>query len=478
MKSYIGAIIALAFISQAGAQTAAQSRLDEARKELKETQAEYQGMRSALYRDINRLNEEAIKLATELRNLEKEEERRTNKKAALKMELSLRQKDFDYWVGVLGNYSGALLTRIHPAEKQLYKKTLDDADALAGAQSGDMLAELEHRLVSAKTGLERLDMVTGGHVFEGKALRNGKHEIAGTLAVVGPSVFMASREEDFGGVATFAETGTEMATVVSVNDFDSGAMYESVTSGSGRLPLDPTMGKAIMVMDAEESLSETVAKGGVVGYAILALGLVAILLTVFKVLEISRFAVPSRRRVNEIIDDLLSGRDEEAMEKASKVSGMSGELLKTGVLRFNEKRRVLEESLFEKLVVIKPRLERFLPFLGLTAAAAPLMGLLGTVLGIIKTFEAMAIHGSSNQQAFTQGISEALITTAQGLVVAIPVLVLHGIMRSLAKGKFSEIESVAIALMNGTTELDRRSSGSRNPDDTPDDDTELVPNPA
>ena len=139
-----------------------------------------------------------------------------------------------------------------------------------------------------------------------------------------------------------------------------------------------------------------------------------------------------------------------------------------------EKRRVLEEALFEKLVTIKPRLDRFLPFLGLTAAAAPLMGLLGTVLGIIKTFQAMAIYGTGNAKNFSAGISEALITTAEGLVVAIPVLVLHGIMKSLAKGKFNEVEGIAIALMNGTTELERRQELP----EAEGDDVELSPLPA
>ncbi len=188
--------------------------------------------------------------------------------------------------------------------------------------------------------------------------------------------------------------------------------------------------------------------------------------------------MPSRRRINEIIDDLVSDRQVEARTKAATLQGMSGEMVKTGVERFYEKRRVLEEALFEKMVVIKPRLDRFLPFLGLTAAAAPLMGLLGTVLGIIKTFKAMALD-SGNKQAFTVGISEALITTAEGLIVAIPVLVLHGMMKSLAKGKFSEIESIGISLINGTTELGSKEKESmRHDEGGEDEDSELIPNPA
>jgi biopolymer transport protein ExbB len=149
---------------------------------------------------------------------------------------------------------------------------------------------------------------------------------------------------------------------------------------------------------------------------------------------------------------------------------------------FNERRRVLEEALFEKLVAVKPRLDRFLPFLALTAAAAPLMGLLGTVLGIIKTFKAMALYGTGNAKSFSAGISEALITTAQGLIVAIPVLVIHGMLKSYARSRFSELEGIGIALVNGTTERERKAGSGQDDagrdNGAGDDDVELVPNPA
>lgn len=98
------------------------------------------------------------------------------------------------------------------------------------------------------------------------------------------------------------------------------------------------------------------------------------------------------------------------------------------------------------------------------------MGLLGTVLGIIKTFQSMVLYGTGNAKNFSAGISEALITTAEGLIVAIPVLVLHGLMKSLAKAKSGEIEGIAIALMNGTTELDRRNPKNTSKESTADDD--------
>jgi biopolymer transport protein ExbB len=473
-------IIALALTGAAAAQTpAATQQLTQARQELKQTRAEYTAMRTDLFRQINKLDDEAIQLGSELRKLEREASLRNNSALALTREIEGREAEYNYAVGVLNNYANTMLTRLHPAENQLYKSRIDDAAAKAGAAGDDLLAELDQRMVAASAGLERLGAVIGGQRFEGEGLRNGSEAIKGDFLVLGPSVYMAAKDGKFEGVSTFASAGTELATVVALEGIKDGAITQVVTNGAGELPYDPTMGKAIEVQAAEESLGETVEKGGIVGHAILLLGAVALGLTAFKVLEITRFPVPSRRLVNEILDDLLADRQDAAAKKAATVSGLAGEVVKVGVERFYEKRRVLEEALFEKLLAIKPKLDRFLPFLGLTAAAAPLMGLLGTVLGIIKTFKAMALYGSGNQKAFTQGISEALITTAEGLVVAIPVLVLHGLMKSLARGKFSEVEGVAISLMNGTTEMGRQ-SGETAPsaEDDGDGDAELVPNPA
>ena len=73
---------------------------------------------------------------------------------------------------------------------------------------------------------------------------------------------------------------------------------------------------------------------------------------------------------------------------------------------------------------------------------------------IIKTFQVMAVLGNSgDNSSFTQGISEALVTTAQGLIVAIPVLIMHGMLRAYVKAKMGEAELVSIAIINGQSEL-------------------------
>jgi len=460
-------LVAPTAVAQSDASGKIRGDLETALADLAQTRREHAGLRRKLYGEINELDDHALKLGKELRGLERDEEMRASRARQIKGEIQARKVEMDYVNGVLKQYSQALLARMHPAENQRYEEKLETAArrAEAASSSANLAGELAERLAIVKTGLERTNTVIGGDRFPGKALRNGSETLEGVFAIFGPAVFF-SGADGFEGVATFAQTGTELPTVVAVRDVDAGSLAKTIGNGNGSLPFDSSMGKALEVEAAHESLVQIAEKGGVVGYAILLLGSLAIGITIFKLIEISRFPVPSRRKINEIIDDLVAGRPEEARRRAGALPGMSGELVRTGVELFHERRRVLEESIFEKIVAIKPRLDRFLPFLGLTAAAAPLMGLLGTVLGIIKTFKAMAIYGTGNAKSFSAGISEALITTAEGLVVAIPVLVLHGLMRSYAKRKFGEVESIGISLLNGTTEIGRsKTRGFVPPDD-------------
>ncbi|MCB1130260.1 MAG: MotA/TolQ/ExbB proton channel family protein [Verrucomicrobiae bacterium] len=451
------------------------SDVEQAAKKLVEVQREYSDLRRGLYREINKLDDQALSLGKQLKDLDRQEQRREADARSLEREIEARKTEINYAAGILNQYSKALATRLHPAENQLYQEKLGRLDQQAANSTDEPNAEIAQRLAALELGIRRIGEISGGQSFEGKALRNGSEAVEGKLLLTGPAVFFSAKDGGFEGVATFADSGTPLPTVVAIRDND-GAIRQTLADGSGMLPLDATMGKAIEVAAARDSIFDTIRKGGYVGYAILALGTVSFLLAIFKVFEITRLHVPSRTIINSIIDDLLDGNQGPALRKAETITGPCRDLVVTGVERFNDKRRVLEEALFEKLVTIKPRLDRFLPFMGLTAAAAPLMGLLGTVLGIIKTFQAMALYGTGNAKSFSAGISEALITTAQGLIVAIPVLVVHGLLKSLSKGRYGEIEGIAIALVNGTTEKERKSDAQAAAEAIgDDDDIELAP---
>jgi biopolymer transport protein ExbB len=100
----------------------------------------------------------------------------------------------------------------------------------------------------------------------------------------------------------------------------------------------------------------------------------------------------------------------------------------------------------------RTRLERGLPFLALAATTGPLLGLLGTVTGMIATFKAISSFGSGDPKMLAAGISEALICTATGMAVAIPSLLLHAFLSRRAKGIIGSMEQTAVGFVNGVPE--------------------------
>lgn len=111
--------------------------------------------------------------------------------------------------------------------------------------------------------------------------------------------------------------------------------------------------------------------------------------------------------------------------KALQASSPAGRVLASGLMNARHGREVMTESIEQEANQVIHELERFLNPLGTIAMVTPLLGLLGTVLGMIKVFAEIQVTGLGNAQALSGGISEALITTAAGLSVAIPSLIAH-----------------------------------------------------
>ena len=136
-----------------------------------------------------------------------------------------------------------------------------------------------------------------------------------------------------------------------------------------------------------------------------------------------------------------------------------GAILAAGLANRHQGRDVMRESIREAASHVIHQLERYLNTLGTVAAVTPLMGLLGTVLGMISVFTEITTHGTGNAGALAGGISEALITTAAGLAVAIPSLVMHRHYTSRIESIVVDLEREAIKLVyaihsNQKTEYD------------------------
>ena len=145
---------------------------------------------------------------------------------------------------------------------------------------------------------------------------------------------------------------------------------------------------------------------------------------------------------------LKGGEMDAARMRTLKQSSPLGRILAAGLGNAFHGRDVMKESIQEAAAHVVHDLERYLNTLGTIAAVAPLLGLLGTVLGMIKVFAEIMTQGTGNASALAGGISEALITTAAGLTVAIPALVMHRYFVGRIDGIVVELEQETIKLVD------------------------------
>ncbi|GAA5317170.1 MAG: MotA/TolQ/ExbB proton channel family protein [Candidatus Pelagadaptatus aseana] len=134
--------------------------------------------------------------------------------------------------------------------------------------------------------------------------------------------------------------------------------------------------------------------------------------------------------------------------KELKQSSELGKILAAGLSNSRHGREVMKDSIQEAANQVVHDLERYLGALGTIAAIAPLLGLLGTVLGMIKVFTAIMMQGTGNAGVLAGGISEALITTAAGLCVAIPAMILHRYFCRKVDGLMVVMEQDAVKLVD------------------------------
>ena len=134
--------------------------------------------------------------------------------------------------------------------------------------------------------------------------------------------------------------------------------------------------------------------------------------------------------------------------KALRQGSPLGAILAAGLANRHQGREVMRESIREAASHVIHSLERYLNALGTIAAITPLMGLLGTVVGMISVFTEITTHGTGNANALAGGISEALLTTAAGLAVAIPALVMHRHYTARIESIVVDLEREAIKLVD------------------------------
>ncbi|MDD7986103.1 MotA/TolQ/ExbB proton channel family protein [Lentisphaera marina] len=227
------------------------------------------------------------------------------------------------------------------------------------------------------------------------------------------------------------------------------AFDDFAQNGTCSLNLDFSNGLVFKDSAKKKTIQDHLKAGGIMVYPLLLLGAICILIALYKFVQLFSIRSQYDDKVIKLIILLKEGKKEEAEAYVSTLKKPIRALLSEALKYKDAPREDLEELLNETILSELPRLDRLMHILSVSAGAAPLMGLLGTVMGIIKTFEMIGIYGTADTNQLSLGISEALVTTEVGLIVAIPTLITYSLLNRRLRSIVSNLEKASLSFING-----------------------------
>ncbi len=445
----------------------ASADLQKALAELSAARQAVEAERLPLARRLSDLEQKLADRKAEFARAQRFQENQLVELNALKAEAKQRSEEVKYIDSLLSEYARAFRSRLNFIEEPRYASLFAAVERAAASADLSPAEKFSRRSVLLTTAVQRSEEALGGEIFEGQALDKQGRVQRGKVALIGPVAMFAGSS---GGSAGLLQQELNKAdpTVIQVDRNLDEASRALVTTGTGRLALDATLGNAFKLTALKEGLFEKFAKGGLIMIPLLGLGVVALLVAFVKWLQLSRIRLATERDLQLVLRHLENREAGRALEHARSIPGLAGNLLATAVEHADEKKEYIEEILYEKMLGARARLERGIAFLALTATTGPLLGLLGTVMGMIATFKLISSFGSGDPKQLAAGISEALICTATGMGVAIPALLLHAFLNRKARGIIGSMEQTAVGFINGVPDEEKpayapRSNPALNP---------------
>ena len=418
---------------------------------------ELDGRYSKLSTDLGRITEEAMSnknVTEEAEEKSKSEEiafDALNTQVKLSIEKTLGDVAGDYPVGM-----NARLLRLKQASIEAEKKVPNTIAAVQGFMD-DLLKR--HEVTYTQSYGAELSQVGSRPDVNVTRMRLG-------------TVFLGEVANDNGDVQALLRSGalqgkvfewnanlpTEMAANIksAVNQAGSVASAASgAQSATIAIPLDVLQNKAIKnsITDTKEltwteEFKAFFKKGGIVMYPLSLVAIIALLLFLERFIMLS-YRGHLGRRFTKKMDALVAEKKyEEAANLCLKKETSLAMVLFAVLNKVNDTRENAERSLQEALLREQPKLERRMGLLAAMGTIAPLLGLLGTVTGIITLFTVITEVGTNDARVLAGGISEALVTTEMGLVIAIPVMILHGLLSEKIEKITSELYVQSTSLMN------------------------------
>ena len=351
----------------------------------------------------------------------------------LRQEAQFLRHEVEFVSSLLSEYRREMSIRVSIAENQILSQKLEKIDEQA---IKPFLSLIDRR------SWDNL----GGTVFKGTCMDKKGISHEGKFVLMGPVSYFAANDNSIAGLVGIRLGSVEPSIMSNISIKNVKKLLEGKEVF---IPVDVTLGEAIKVKGFKKTWFEHIKGGGIVMIPILALGILCIVLTIWKFISLKKLRINIGPVLGEILHLLRQGKTDKAKDKADSLGMPFAPVLLEGIEHRDAPKEHIEEIMHERILTEIPILERQLPTLAVCASAAPLLGLLGTVTGMIHTFNLVTIFGTGEARLLSGGISEALITTEYGLMIAIPTLLIHAYLSRRVRRITDTLEQTAIGFING-----------------------------
>lgn len=449
----IGLMFAVLFAAPAfGAETFGESgekaaveyadRLKKASTELTEVRGKIAAEKAPMLKALHAAEERIVAAEADIARIQTGQENSQPRRRELQKERDALQKNLTYASTLTHDAVVAIREALPAGEAQVVGDELDRI--IRQFDEAPKITPEKAALDALDTLVGSIERSLGGYRAPGQAILADTSEVVdGTYAFTGPDSFFSTRDGKIVGVARLRE-GAVYPLLHAVRDWkpaEAGAFFQGEP---GRMMADTTGGKALRLMETKGTVWEHIRRGGVVSFAILLVGLLALGLMLNKAYDLVKLQVDEPGKVDAFLKQLRQARATGGTEPLPAFGTATRELFSTGFEYIEEPKQQLDEHMWAVLMRIRLHSERRLPLLAVIAVAAPLLGLLGTVTGMVKTFALITVFGTGNAGKLASGISEVLVATELGLMVAIPALVAHGFLANRIQKKLSLLERYAL----------------------------------
>jgi len=448
MTRFLSIVLALVFAANLSAQDDPVSSYREAASsvdaDLRSALDELATTRARIAEEKPAIAVEANRIAADLREKRRKADLARTSRDAAEGEFEKLESDLKSWRDERGYIDGLLLEfRKNYESQQSIARNDSERDDLSKNSSEARLLLVEEVLALA----ENAGVV---ETFQGEAIGKEGAVEDGTFIEVGPiSWFLSSDESAAGLITTSASLRPELvAGTADATDL------KKLANGETAAPaFDPTLGTAVALTESDSSILSHIEQGGFWIWPILLLAAIALAAAIAKWVQLLKIRDLRPEIVQSVLDAVREGDADKARHAINAVHHPAKSMLSRGIeLTIPEQtqsREEIEEALYEKYIEAIPPLQRGLALIAITSATAPLLGLLGTVTGMIETFRLINIFGTGDAKSLASGISEALVTTEFGLIVAIPALILHALLSRKVQGIRNTMEMTSLAFING-----------------------------